>query len=459
MRREQLPLFVLLLLLAGQGVLLFLRPLTPYGGDEPYYVEKAQQFRAHSRFDPASAHELALERGELWGTSDYRPPGYPLLLAAVSGGHFEPQVLRGRMRALQFLAIAAAIVAAYLLAARGTTPRRRYLLALLAGIAPWPFEYAGSILPDALTAALAFAGVVVLARAVRTRGAVTMFAGALLLATTFLLRPEIIVLVPLLAGGALLLSGFTWKRAAACALGMLLPAALHYAYRIQFTGERVPTYFAGFHTQSLGAMQWANTWVGSEHDLYASVVYAIAEGRPPVYQQRFLADPRERAELERAAALVRRDGHNSAEVDGIFDALRRRREHEHPFQAWLLPRVAHVGQLWINLETNDQLLGLLSNVPRSVRRPLFGLLLAVKLTVLALFCRLLAVVVLQRRDPDWVLWTLLAAFVLLRTLTVAGLHNTMEHRYVLAAWPAMLACALKGATPARPRSPAPVPPA
>lgn len=451
MRDHRIPSAILLLLLLLQGVLIVVRTIDPYHGDETYYIAKAQQFRAHGRFDVASADELAVERGATWGTADWRPPGYPVLLAIVSGGHFEPEVLRARMRILQFLAVAAALLAAYLLAARSATPARRYALAALAGIAPWPFEYAGSLYPDSLTSALAFFAIVVLARAVRTRSPMRLFTGSLLLASTLLLRPEVVVIIPMMLALAWWLAGPTWRLTAVCALGALIPAGLHYAYRIQFTGQPAPPFFSGFHTKSLGAMQWANTWVGNEHELYEDVVYAVADGHPPHFPARTLSDPRERMQLERAAAIVQRDRRNSAEVDGIFESLARQREREHPIRAWLLPRVAHAGQLWVHAGMNDQLLNAISPLPAVIRRAILGLLMLLKLALLALFCAL-PFLMWRRKQPNDLVYMLFVLLVLLRTLTVAGLHNTMEHRYVLLAWPALLACALSAVTRAWHRS-------
>lgn len=444
MRDHRIPLAILLLLLLLQGVLIVVRSIDPYHGDETYYVGKAQQFRAHGRFDVASADELAVERGAAWGTADWRPPGYPVILAIVSGGHFEPEILRARMRILQFLAVAAALLAAYLLAARSATPARRYALAGIAGIAPWPFEYAGSLYPDGLTSVLAFFALIVLGRAVRTRSSLQFFGGSLLMASTLLLRPEVVVIIPMMLALAWWLAGPAWRLTAVCALGALIPAGLHYAYRIQFTGQPAPPFFSGFHTKSLGAMQWANTWVGNEHELYDGVVYAIADGHPPRFPARTLSDPRERVQLERAAAIVQRDRRNSAEVDAIFESLARQREREHPIRAWLLPRVAHAGQLWVNVDMNDQLLSAMSPLPPLVRRAALGALMLLKLAVFALFCAL-PFLMWRRREPDDLGYVLFVVLVVLRTLTVAGLHNTMEHRYVLVAWPAMLACALRAA--------------
>jgi hypothetical protein len=439
MDRTRLSWLVLAALLAMQAAIALPPPPGAFQGDEPYYVDKAQQLTEHGRFDRATPEELAVERGERWGTADWRPPGYPFVLALAGGGRLDPATLRPRVAAIQFIAIAAVLLTIFALFGRGAP----LTVAIILGVAPWPFEFVTSLYPDALTAALTFFGAVVLWRAILSRRAVTMFAGALLSAAAFLLRPETIVVAAVVTAAALLFVRFDMRLTVAAAAAFLLVCGLQYAYRIQLTGERIPTFFSGFHTQSLGAVHWVNTRMLSEHQGLDDVVYAMAEGREPRIPPRAVADAREAEEIERAVAMLRRDRRNSAAVDGVFETLARERVRKAPIRGWLLPRITHIGQLWINLNTNRQTLAKLVVVPRLVRGALLLALFALKCAAVALFCAAVVMLVRDRHvwGEHWMLVALFATLVIARTLLIAVVINMMEHRYVTAVWPALLACA------------------
>jgi hypothetical protein len=430
MTRTRFSWLVLAVLLAVQAALALPPRFRAYSGDEVYYVTKAAQWAAHHRFDRATSEELDVEQGRRWGTADWRPPGYPMALAVIGGGRFEPAALRARVGAVQFAAIAAVLLTAFALFGRGAP----LTSALLLGIVPASFEYLTSLVPDALTAALTFFGAVALWRAVAARRAAWAFAGALLTAATFLLRPESIVVAVVTIAAALLFARFDARLTAAAAAALLLVCAAQYGYRMQFTGERFPPFFSAFHTKSLGAVHWVNTRLLTEHEGLEEIAYALGEGRTPRIPPRAVANAREQRELDAALALLRRDGANSEAVDGAFERMARERVREAPVAAGLVPRVAHAGQLWINLYTNSQTLAALAGVPRAIRLPILLALLLAKCAAAALFC---AALVRARSLPV----ALLATTVIVRTLLIAAVINMMEHRYVTSVWPALLACA------------------
>src|SRR5438067_6944626 len=197
---ERLATSLLLLLLAGQIVLAVANVGDRYGGDEPYYVSKAVYFVTHHRFPRATPHEVAVEQGSEWGTSDWRPQGYPLFVALCSGGNVSAASLRRRVTAVQAFLIAVAIFLAFR-ALHTVTDRSsvRVLCALIFGVAPWPFEFAGLIGPDSLVASVTAIALYLLGRHPRS-----VFLATLLLTTTFTFRPEMIVLVPLIVACAAL---------------------------------------------------------------------------------------------------------------------------------------------------------------------------------------------------------------------------------------------------------------
>lgn len=445
MDRMRLSWLVLVALLAIQAAIALPPPPRPYAGDEPYYMDKARQI-ARGRIDRATPEELAISRGEIWGTADWRPPGYPTFLALAGAGHLDFVALRRRVAAIQFAAIATVLLAIFALFGR----RAPLPAAILLGIAPGALEFLTVLYPDPLTATLMFFGILLMWRAIVSRRALLMFAGALLTSAGFLLRPEMIVVSAAMIALVFLFVRFRPALCAAAAAAFLLVCAVQYAYRIQLTGERFPTFFGGFRTESLGAYHWVNGRLLTEHEGLEDIVYTMAGGGEPRIPERVIADAREREEIDRALAILRRDHRNSAAVDLTFERLAKEHARNEPVHGWLVPRVAHIGQLWINLSTNAQTLATLSRVPRSLRLPLLALLFAVKCAAVALFCMAIVALIRERRarDERWTLIALFAAFVIVRTLLIGSAINTMEHRYVTTAWPALLACAC-AAMPAR----------
>lgn len=420
---------ILVVLLALQAALLAFVPSHPLGGDEPYYVEKARYFAEHGTFPRATPGHLAAVRGE-GGNTDWRPPGYPLFVAAVSLGGFETNALRARVTAVQFLLIAIAVWLAFVslerraLSASEGGLRARHsqeIAAVVLGIAPWPYAHASLISPESLNAALVLFGLLLLERR-------KIVGGSLLLSCTFLLRPEMLAVVPFPIAAAILPR---WRfrdagRAAAC---FLLLLGAQYAYRAHFTGQLSLSPFGPLRIYNEGAFAWANSWIGTEHEAY-DFVYGLGEGDTTgALPARAFADDEERRAVEALRARVRREG-LTREIDQQFGELARRRKEEHPFAAVVAPRLWHTAHLWLNTETSEQLLHALSYIPRAVRLPLLGALLLLKLALLAAF--FLGV----RNRP------VLATFVIARTLLIGLVLNWMVNRYMVAAWLPLIVCAL-----------------
>jgi hypothetical protein len=432
---------LLAFLLICQAVLL-LRPSQPFNGDEPYYAGKARFFFEHGHFEHVSAEAMAVERGERWGTSDWRPQGYPLFLAAVSLGDFRDASLRPRVTAVQFALIAAGMWLLFEINQRGLTAAQRITTAALLGVIPWPYDFAGSLSPDSLTASITFFSIVILWRALEKENVLLMFAGAFLLSTTLLLRPEMIVLAPVTLGAAALLRQFDrrmfLKRAAACAGAFAIVVAMQVAYRINVTGH--PGLFGGLHIRDSGAFAWTNTWLGSENEAY-NFVYGLSTGNVPDLPARAFSGDEERRTVERVILLDRSRRFYGPDIDAVFQRLAEKRRREHPFLAIVATRMWHSVHLWLNLETSSQLLNALANVPRSIRRPILGGLLLLKLALLGLF---VVGAMRARESRARALILLCAVIVIGRTLVLGTALNWTAHRYMLPAWLPLLACAIAG---------------
>lgn len=441
------PLALLVLLLAAHFAIVLRQHARPLITDEIYYYQKARYFSAHGTFPPASAQELDIVRGKTWGTSDWRPQGYSLFLAAIGTG--DPAALRLRVTILQFL-----LLAAVLLWTATAGPPLSMPAAILFAVSPWPFEYVNDLGPDALNAALTAAALLLAWRWATSpaRGPLALFVAILAASATLLLRPEMIAMAPVIAVVALLLRrNATLRDVLAALLAFSLVAGLQIAYRTAFTGR--PGLFGALRIKNAGAFNWSRTWIGTEKEAY-DFVYAITEGRGEELPSRAFDDERERALVDSLMRAAEGSGYSEG-IDRAFQSLADRRRHAHPLRT-LLIRASNVVQLWINLETNSTLLEALTPVPRWIRRPILGALLLLRI-VLAV----LAFVGARRAWKRWrtgeadvydVLVLMMFSYVVARTLFVGIVLDWRVHRYVVSAWVPLLACAARALspTPARP---------
>jgi hypothetical protein len=430
---ERLATFVLLVALAAQVVLALRVPPSAFGGDEPYYVGKASYFFEHHRFPRATPNDLAIENGQAWGQSDWRPQGYALFLALCSGGDFAPATLRPRVTAVQSLLIAFAIFLAFrALRVYAERPSMRLITAIVFGIAPWPFAFAPLLGPDSVVASLTAIALLLLGRYPKS-----VFFATLLFSITFTLRPEMIVLPPLIVACAAFYQQRRVRFALIGAIAFLLVLAAHYAYRIDFTGQRTPPVFGGLHIPDRGAFAWVNTWIGSEHEAY-DFVYALTSGQPePPLPARAFANDVERRTVEGILAHMRVTGRYGREDDAAFETLAKQRTRENPSRT-IAARLWHTAHLWLNTETSTQTLMILGDAPAIIRRGILGALLLLKLAIVSAFALFLIRVRTFRGDAFLILC---AIYVIARTALIGLALGWFTHRYVLSAWIPLLACA------------------
>lgn len=426
---------LLLVALAAQVVLAMRVETTSLHPDEKYHVGKAQYFSEHHRFPRATANDRAVESGKAWGISDWRPAGYALFLAVCSDGKYEPPALRRRVTLVQSMLVAVALILVFCALRRHTmNPTSRIATALVLGLAPWPFEFVQTISPDSIVASFTAIALFLLGRYPRS-----VFFATLLFSVTFAMRPEMIVLPPLIVGCAMLFQKRQRMRfAVVAAIAFLAVLGAHYAYRIDFTGERLPPVFGGLHIRDGGAFAWTNSWIGTENEAY-NFVYSLTNGQPsPPLPARAFANDAERHIVETIVANVRATGHYTAADDDLFAALARRRQRENPARA-VAARLWHTAHLWVNAETNTQTLNLLNDASRPVRHAILGALLLLKFALLAGF---LIFVIRMRAFRNDAFLILCALFVIARTLLVGIVLGWFTHRYVVNAWIPLMTCAM-----------------
>lgn len=456
MRRRFDPALALLVVLLGVQLAVTLAHYHhPLITDEIYWVRNARHLVEHGSLPPIDPAALAAENGQAWAASDWRPQGYTLFLALCSLGDFDrPDVtLRLRATSVQFLLLAAIVIALYRLAVRAGASR--WMAAFILGLSPWTFEFVNELGADSLNAFVTTLALLLLWRwiADRRRGAVWLFWAALAASVPLLVRPEMLALVPVVIGLAMLLRRpFTRAELFAAAAAFALVLGVQVAYRIWFTGK--PGIYGGMQQiVNGGAFHWAETWPGTEKEGY-DFVYLLTEGRPIDLPGRAFADERERQRVQSIVDRVRARGRYTREDDAAFEALARERTRRFPLLVASL-RLWHMAHLWLNDENPNPLLDALRPVPRKARRPIYGALLVLRLAIYAAaaFAAVRAAVRLRRGEADAFdrLTLLMAGFILARSLLVGLVLNWKVHRYVLVAWPAMLWCACAALRTSSPR--------
>lgn len=415
--------------------------------DEVYYVARGQYLAAHHRFAPADLRAMAAERGEAWGNSDWRPPGYAIFLAAISGGDFSDPAgsLRLRVTVAQLLMVAASLLCLYRVAVAAGAPR--YAAATLLGVPPWTFFAVNEIGPDPETLFLVTCALLLLWRWVVAKhlGTLWLTSATAVFTISLFLRPEMIVMPPLLVAAAMLLrtrvARVSIHQIAAAALVFCALVGLEVAYRTWFTG-RVGV-FGGLHIYNSGAFDWANGWLGTEKETY-DFVYALGEGKPASVPERAFDSTKERNEVLGLVAGIAARGVYTAADDAAFERLAEQKRRDHPLRVVLL-RGWHTIHLWLNVENNSPLLDAMTVVPRTFRRPFYGALLLLRIAALALACFALVRVIREIRFGTFDRYTLLVALLLFyvaaRSILTGVVLNWNVHRYVLSAWPPLLCCA------------------
>ncbi|HEY2828821.1 MAG TPA: hypothetical protein VGJ88_01795 [Thermoanaerobaculia bacterium] len=437
---------LLLALLAAQCAIELAYYRHPLVTDEFYWVGKAQYIATHHRLQPAARESIAAERGERWGTSDWRPQGFPLFVALVSGGDFTDPAgaLRLRLTLIMCIGMSVVLLTLYSIVAPFLPIGRRLAAAAILGAAPWPFEGINEIGTDALNTVITTAALLLLWHwcVDRGHGALTLFVASLIAAVPLLLRPEMIVMAPLLIAAALVVRRPSATELLAVVLAFGVIAGAQFAYRLWFTGR--PGFYGGLHIENQGAFDWTNTWPGTEKEGY-DFVYAVTEGRKAPLPSRAFADEGERARVSAIVTRVTRSGRYTADDDTAFEQLARERKARAPVATFLL-RVWHTVHLWVNIENPSPLLDLLANVSRTTRRPILGALVLLRLLILTLAFLSMVRVFGSLRDRAIgnlsALTFLALSFIVSRSLLIGAVLNWKVHRYVLAAWPAMLWCAI-----------------
>ncbi len=429
-------------------------------GDEPYYLNKADYLVRNGRLPKISPKSEAILAGQALGYSDTRPPGYPVFLALVRWVTPTHWSLRRSCTAVQALAMAATLLALYLTMCRWVASTgARVAIAALLGIQPWSFEYVGNVYPDPLLASLVGMALLIAPWFWERRGGVAFLVGfALALSLTILLRPEMLVVVPIILGLAIGLKDSDWRSKvrylSVAALLFFAVVSVQVAYRWYFAG-RVEV-VGPFLYDDKEAYDWVHTWFGTEHEMY-DFVFALTNktARIEDLPSRAFATVDEREQIDQLTKRIVQEGYTWSNKNAL-EAVVEQKVASNWFLFALLPRLWRTSHLWLNVETNGRLLELLAAVPRVIRKGLLlGLLLA-KTGCLAGAAWVTGRAVGRFRadvsGPMDHLTILMSAFVVSRTALIGLFLGWGIHRYALAAWPPLLWCAGAAVAEIWPRS-------
>jgi hypothetical protein len=261
------------------------------------------------------------------------------------------------------------------------------------------------------------------------------------------MRTEMLSLAPPVAVFAVIIKLKTGRRALkhAAILGLifLCPVGIQAGYRHYLTGkaELIPKYKFNY----LGAVNWTQTWFNTEKTALDKFAFGSAEKKMENLPSYAFGDDLERKEIKRALSLIPVSGHTE-EVDAIFQKVADKRVRDNFFVNCILTRMSRTVNLWLNLQTNAQLLDALSGLPGFIRKPILAGFLLLKILVYCLaitsFFMLIRRVKNKTLQDHHYLTLLAAVSVLLTTILIGLVLGSNEHRFVLKVWPAMLWCAV-----------------
>lgn len=439
----RLSLLVLMLLLSLQLSVFSNPPWPGRTGDEFRYTSKAKYLLEHGK----------LPRAE--GKGDWRPVGYPVFLALCRSLASDWLGARALCAVVQFSLIAFVLLIFQCLACSAL--RKSYWLFLIAitlGAQPWTFEDCRNMLPDSLTASLTTLGILGLFGFVVKQGVIQnifFFFSCLTLCATMFLRPEMIVMAPVLIGGALFLKqesrSILFRYSVYGAMLFFACLLLQVFYRNLSTGDLLP--YGRFSLHKRGAHNWVNSWFSTEQNAYNRFLHGgkILNTSVDAFPKRAFADEFERIEIQKALDLARTKGVYDEQVDRLFQSVADKRLRDNFFVNAVLTRIWRTGMLWFNFERNNRLTMMLGPAIWTGKAVVYAsYVMRISLFLLAGYALFSALRNFRNRTALWYhrLTALMFLCVLTRTLLIGMVLGWMIDRYALVAWPAMLWCAAAG---------------
>jgi hypothetical protein len=453
---------LLILLILGQ-FFLFFRSMPGKGlvGDEHAFVGKAMHFIKHGQFPKVPSYHKDVVEGRIVGRwSDFRPPGYPVFLVLcnsikVDKSEVSTLELRLKSTVIQFVLISFVLLLLHFMACKALPGSRwLYLFAVILGIQPWTFQYCQLMITESLVTSLMFFGLFFLSLFVSSRSKpyeiIFLLLSMIFQCLTFMLRAEMIIFVVILTFIAILLKTKdilkVFKFGLIASTIFFIFIALNVAYR--FHVEKKIAIFGEYRLATPGLYKWTKTWFCNERTTM-NIEPHFTSNRPFEFNNlppRAFGDIYEKKQIKKAFTVQNKTGKYNREIDDIFASIAAKRIKDNLVFNFLLVRIWNASLLWLNLETNTQLLMNLRYIPRNLRRFFLGGLLLLKICIFGF--AIYSVIIFREcyRRREWLWYDQMALimflFIILRTIFIGLIMGFLFHRFVVVAWPPMLWCAI-----------------
>jgi 4-amino-4-deoxy-L-arabinose transferase-like glycosyltransferase len=459
--KYRMRLSVALAAFAGLGLRFFFvlkLPVTD-SGDAPFYIELAWNWLKNGVYGAVVDGRLV--------PLDTRVPGYPAFLAAIFS--VAGNSVRAVMFTQAFLDLATCFIIA-LIAARlaPLASRRRVALAglWLAALCPFTANYTAVALTETLVIFLTSAAILLFIEAESragappaespaessARGLSPWLLGGVLVGFGALVRPETPLL--LAAAGVALLAKWwrpaNWIKLARAgvlmAVGLLLPllpwAARNYRslHEIQFLTPRYLQMPDDFSPRGFDA--WTATWLWKFGDVYPTLWNLNSAEIPiEVFPPQAFDTPDERARVAAMLADYNYTLTETHEQDAQFAELARERTARHPLRTYLKIPLLRSLVMWftprVELLPNSSPLHPVASEWEDDRGDFISTLALAAINILYIAMAIAGLWIARARPGV----AFLIAFMLIRTLYIAGFIETPEPRYVLECFPAIIALA------------------
>lgn len=423
-------------------------------GDAPFYIELAWNWLKKGVYGLSINGRLI--------PVDMRVPGYPAFLAAIFA--FAGRAPRAVMFAQAVLDVAGCFVIALIAARLGPeASRRRVTIAALwlAALCPFTANYSAVVLTEVLVTFLTSLAILVLLDANRremlgasatgsARGLSPWFLGGLIAGFGTLVRPETPLL--LAATGFVLAMRWwrprDWKRLARAgvlmAAGLALPLVPWGArnwrtlHEVRFLAPRYSVLPGEF--EPLGFDRWTGTWLWRMHDVYPTQWAINSEAIHISDLPAFAFDsPQERARVVRLLDEYDKTDTLTREENDEFAEITRERTARDPLRTYARIPLLRSLALWFTprielLPYSGQMVPFASEWEDD-REDLVVTLSFIAVNGIYLALALIGAWFARGRCG----WGILVAFILLRTIYIAGFVETPEPRYVIECFPAVIA--------------------
>ena len=436
----RLSILLLLFLLSVQFAIFSRGPFHAISVDEAHYVKKADQLLNTGTIPRAK------------GSGDWRPIGYSLFLACINGITGNWVTSRIVCALIQFTLLSFVLIVFQTIACWNLKQSRAlFITAILLGLQRWVFEDSRNMIPDSLTASLTTLGLLGLCAASSLKNQLQIPAfivSGVILCSTIFLRPEMIVMTPLFILAVVV---FEKHRRSIVLRKMVIGLFILFmflAFQILYWEKSTGKWeiYGNYSVRKLGAHNWTQSWFSTEQMAYAGFLHDnnIFSKTLNDFPEHAFADEWERNTIGEALARARQKQIYDQSVDALFQKVAEKRVRDNYFINSVLTRVWRTGMMWFYFESDNPVSKRVNQPVLRSAIPLGFYLLKMIIFALAVCSAIFTIRSIRNGTFDWYhrLTGLMLLCITIRTLLMGVVLGWMIHRYALAAWPAMMWCAV-----------------